>query len=185
MHDASLRDLNWRFLDLLSNSVWGERRQCGAALKLAALPRAQRQAAADCPYALFDVRFEDDEFWAARLPVAPLLRIADESGHYREAVEFLRTALFYAWHVSGTADRSAQLKLGMSERTATAFARTTLNLLPTLALTEAENLTPRWHDCHAYWNALAGAAARDDAAALRKVQLYGLQLAAGARLPKL
>ena len=32
MQDASLHDLNSRFLDLLSHSVWGERRQYGAAL---------------------------------------------------------------------------------------------------------------------------------------------------------
>ena len=50
--------------------------------------------------------------------------------------------------------------------------------IPALAAAEAMNLTARWSDCHSYWAALLGAAARADLTALRRVQLSGLQLAA-------
>ena len=71
----------------------------------------------------------------------------------------------------------------MRSDTAHAFRRITVDSLPALAATEAANLTARWSDCGAYWTALVSAAARADPAALRRVQLYGLQLAAAARLP--
>jgi hypothetical protein len=47
---------------------------------------------------------------------------------------------------------------------------------------EAAHLSARWNGCSAYWSALTSAASRSDPAALHRVQLYGLQLAAAARL---
>jgi hypothetical protein len=64
-----------------------------------------------------------------------------------------------------------------------AFRRVGVDALPALASSEAVNLTARWSGCSAYWSALIGAAARPDAAALRRVQLSGFQLAAAAQLP--
>jgi hypothetical protein len=58
-----------------------------------------------------------------------------------------------------------------------------VNQLPPLVATEAVHLSARWNGCPAYWSALTAAASRADPAALRRVQLYGLQLAAAARLP--
>lgn len=184
MQDASLLDLNSRFLELLASPVWHDERVSGPARRVAALPRERRLAAANCPYALFDMRFEDEEFWVTRLQAVPLMRVADEPALSRETIDFARTALFYAWHVAGSKDKSAQLKLGMSECTATAFASTTVELMPMLAAAEAANLAPRWSSCHTYWSALAGAAERDDAMVLRRVQLYGLQLSPAARIPR-
>src|ERR1700679_4021418 len=58
---GSLRDLNHRFLDLAAvRAGW-------AAARVAALSPAQRAAAAGCPYALFDLRFQDDGHWRLRL----------------------------------------------------------------------------------------------------------------------
>jgi hypothetical protein len=97
-------------------------------------------------------------------------------------VEFARLALFFAWHVASTAKLAAQLLFGMHEDTAAAFREATIDCLPSLAETEAVHLTARWNDCPAYWSALTGAASRQNAAGLRRIQLYGLQLAAAARL---
>ena len=61
-HLQSLRDLNRRFLDLACGGL--PMRACrpgGATLE------AQRAAAANCPYALFDLRFEDTAYWRGRL----------------------------------------------------------------------------------------------------------------------
>jgi hypothetical protein len=187
---GSLRDLNHRFLDLTAAraSEWAPCCEGGLAsslaVQLAALSAAQRAAAAGCPYALFDLRFQDDGYWRSRLQNSASWRVADESMVDDDTVGFVRLALFYAWHVASGAGLAAQLLLGMNGSTATEFRRITVNRLPALAVTEAVNLSARWSDCTAYWSALTGAASRTDPKALRRVQLYGLQLAAVARLPK-
>jgi hypothetical protein len=98
-------------------------------------------------------------------------------------VGFVRLALFYAWHVAAGAGLKAQLLLGMNGSTAAAFRLVTVNQLPPLVATEAVHLSARWNGCPAYWSALTTAASRANPEALRRVQLYGLQLAAAARLP--
>ena len=188
-HLNSMRDLNHRFLDLAGARAgdWAAAGIGGSAAGLgrqvAPLSRSQRAAAANCPYALFDLRFEDDAHWKGRLSHTDTWRVADEPGVDADTVGFVRLALFYAWHVASSAGLAADLLLGMRSDTASAFRRITVDSLPALVATEAVNLTARWSGCSAYWNALIGAAARADAAALRRVQLSGLQLAAAARLP--
>jgi hypothetical protein len=174
---GSLRDLNHRFLDLTATRTpdW-------VAGRVAPLSAAQRAAAADCPYALFDLRFQDGGYWRGRLQNSGAWRVADESVVDDETSNFVRLALFYAWHVASTAGLKAQLLLGMSGATGAAFRRITVNQLPALVATEAMHLSVRWSGCTAYWSALTAAASRADPAALRRVQLYGLQLAAAARL---
>lgn len=174
---GSLRDLNHRFLDLAATRAeW-------IAGQVAPLSAAQRAAAAGCPYALFDLRFQDEGHWRLRLQNAGAWRVADESAVDDATVSFARIALFYVWHVASSAGLGAQLLLGMNGNTAAAFRRITVNQLPALAVTEAGYLSARWSGCNSYWSALTAAASRADAAALRRVQLYGLQLAAAAWLP--
>jgi hypothetical protein len=186
---GSLRDLNHRFLDLAAarTKEWTACAGAGVSLSLAGqvapLSAAQRAAAAGCPYALFDLRFQDDKHWLLRLQNLRTWRVADESVADDDTVSFVRLALFFAWHVASSAGLKAQLLLGMNGNTAAAFRRITVNQLPALVATEAVNLSERWSDCAAFWNALTAAASRAEPAALRRVQLYGLQLAAAARLP--
>jgi hypothetical protein len=188
-HLNSLRDLNHRFLDLAGAKAqeWTAAGRRGLSTELAAqvapLSRVQRAAAANCPYALFDLRFDDGAHWNARLQSGATWRVADESKLDDDTVNFVRLALFYAWHVASSAGFAAQLLLGVHSDTAHGFRRLTINGLPTLALSEAANLTARWSGCSAYWNSLMHAASSADGAALRRVQLYGLQVAAAARLP--
>ena len=178
-HLTSMRGLNRRFLDLAANGLLSPE----LALQVANLAPAQRAAAANCPYALFDLRFEDDDYWRGRLPAIGTWKIADECRVDAEIVDFVRLALFYAWHVASSAGLAAHLLLGMHGNTAEAFRGISVDALPALALAEAANLTARWSGCRSYWSALISAAARPDPAALRRVQLSGLQLAAAAELP--
>jgi hypothetical protein len=173
----SMRDLNHRFLDLAAARTTDWVAAC-----VAPLSTAQRAAAAGCPYALFDLRFQDDGYWCSRLRTPGSWRVADEWAADDETVSFVRLALFYAWHVASSVGLEAQLLLGMNGGTAAAFRRITVNRLPALVATEAVHLSARWNGCTAYWSALTAAASSADAAALRRVQLYGLQLAAAARL---
>jgi hypothetical protein len=181
---GSLRDLNYRFLDLAgaAGATWTGRYGLPADIgaQLAALSRAQRTAAADCPYALFDLRFQDDAHWRARLESEPW-RVADDAGGEEAQRELARLIVFYAWHVASLG-MSAQLLLGMRAETVDGFRRLTVDSLPALALSEAKHLSARWQQSAAYWSTLIHAACGEDAAALRRAQLYGLQLAAAARL---
>jgi hypothetical protein len=206
---GSLRDLNHRFLDLAAarTSDWpassgarprgagpggggpggggpgGARSTLRLAGQVVPLSAAQRAAAAACPYALFDLRFQDDGHWRSRLQNLGAWQVADETVVDDDTVGFVRLALFYAWHVASSAGLQAPLLLGMNGNTAAAFRRITVNTLPELVATESGNLSARWSDCPAFWSALTGAASRADPGALRRVQLYGLQLAAAAQLP--
>jgi hypothetical protein len=185
---GSLRDLNHRFLDLAAARGRGWEAGAGVPLELggrvAPLSATQREAAASCPYALFDLRFQDGGYWRRRLQNSGDWRVADESMADDDTVRFVRLALFYAWHICASAGLTAQLLLGMSGDAAAEFRRISVDQLPPLAVTEAANLSARWSECTAFWSALTAAASRADPAALRRVQLHGLQLAAAARLPR-
>jgi hypothetical protein len=184
----SLHELNHRFLDLVGGrgADWQTAAAAGLgeeiSVQVAPLSAAQRAAAAHCPYALFDLKFYDHDYWRARLQQSGHWCVADEA-IATDTASFVRLALFYAWHVAATERLSAQLLLGMSAHTAAAFRRATLNSLPALVAGEAGNLCARWRTCNAYWRALVRAASHADAERLRRVQLFGLQLEAAARLP--
>jgi hypothetical protein len=186
-HLNSVCGLNLRFLDLagVRSGDWAAAGRGGLSVgaRLKPLSRAQRAAAANCPYALFNLRFEDEAYWRGRLAGGDLERVADEPGVDEETGDFVRLALFYSWHVASSSPLAAQFLFGMRGETSGAFRRIPLDALPGLAATEAANLTARWSDCDAYWTALIGAAARTDPKALRRVQLSGLQIAAAAQLP--
>ncbi len=180
----SVRGLNARFLDLAGDAghEWDTVRGGGVAAMLASLSPLQRAAVASCPYALFDLRFEDEVYWKTRLTQALQYRVADEPVD-QAVVDFVRLAVFYAWHVAHTSTLAAQFLLGMSPATVEALRGVVVNSLPALADSEASNLSARWRHSATYWSALIGAAARADTPALRRIQLHGLQLAAAARLP--
>ena len=181
---AALRELNRRFLDLAavhSESPCDLKMPQETAAPIASLSAEARAAAADCPYALFDLRFHDDAHWRARLGES--WRIADEAEVAADVTAFTSLALFYAWHLAWTPKLGAQLWLGMPESTAAAFRATSLDRLPALAASEAVNLSARWSTSTFYWRALTSAAARGDPRRLRRVQLFGLQLGAARLLP--
>lgn len=184
---GSVRELNHRFLDLVAMppSGWTASMRAGLPAEVsggvAPLSTLQKKAAADCPYALFDMRFDDDAHWQTRLKSAGRWSVADE-GADDSTRNFVRLALFFAWHVACTGTLAARFLLGMNEATAAALRATTIDCLPALVGTEAVNLTARWNDCPVYWSALTRAASRPNSAALRRVQLYGLQIAAAARM---
>ena len=127
----SLRALNHRFLDLAAERT-NDWVACGggSSLRLAGqvapLSAVQRAAAAGCPYALFDLRFQDDGHWRVRLQNLGAWRVADESVADDDTVNFVRLALFYAWHVASGAGIAPQLLLGMNGDTATALRRITV-----------------------------------------------------------
>ncbi|MDE2349857.1 MAG: hypothetical protein KGL92_15240 [Gammaproteobacteria bacterium] len=169
----SLRDLNAVFLEL----------EGVVAARLAALSPAQRAIIANCPYALFDLRFHDHEHWRRNLRGAGGCCVAETPAGEQRVVAFVRVVLFYAWHLATTARHEASLLFGIPESTADVFAETSPAQLMSIAAMQSVNLSARWSHCEAYWGSLADAAERADRANLRRVQLSGLQLVAAARLP--
>jgi hypothetical protein len=186
---ASLTELNRRFLELISrrlavpslDSFLGLSADLGP--RLARLTRQERDAAAAGPFALFDVRFSEEAHWQLRLQ-SPVWQVADAPPADWETGEFVRLAVFYAWHLAATRPLDAQLMLGMAATTAEALRAITLDRLPGIAAAEQRYLAARWHERSRFWLALAEAAAIPGGPSLRRVQLYGLQLTAAARLPK-
>ena len=169
----TLRDLNRAFLDLDGIAAPG----------LVALPPARKSAIAECPYALFDLRFHDHEHWRRNLRGAGGCCVAETPAGEQRVVAFVRVVLFYAWHLATTARHEASLLFGIPESTADVFAETSPAQLMSIAAMQTVNLSARWRHCEAYWGSLADAAERADRANLRRVQLSGLQLVAAARLP--
>lgn len=186
---APLHDLNLRYLDLLAarGDGWGAARVATETLELArllaALTPRQRAAAARCPYAVFDLRLDDEAYWHRRLEHPGRWRVAERASLEEDVAEFMHLALFYSWHIAATLRLAAQVLLGMSERVAHDFRALPLNALPPLASSEALELEPRFGKHGAFWNALTRAASGADETGLRRVQLFGLQLSAAARLP--
>ncbi len=202
---GALRDLNLQFLGLLAtpaNWIGGGCAGLSSDVleRLASLSDSQRSAAARCPYALFDVRLDDDRHWRCALEAVDAWRIADEpclataredaaspsaarSSASGAADRLMQLLLFYAWTVAGSAHPVERALLGMSNVTASLLRDTPLHRLPAVAAREAPHLAARWNGRRRFWLALIGAAGAADDAALRHVQLLGLQLAAAARLP--
>jgi len=184
----SIRELNHRFLDLIAIPPidWNTSMRAGlcaeVSRQVAPLSAAQKRAAANCPYALFDLRFHDDGHWQNRLRTAGRWSVADDTSAEDDTRNFVRLALFFTWHVASTATLAARFLLGMNEVTAAAFRAATIDCLPALACTEAGNLSARWNNYPMFWSALTAAASQPNSAALRRIQLYGLQIAAAARL---
>jgi hypothetical protein len=170
--DRTLRELNLGFLDL--DGI--------AAPALVALPPARKAAIAECPYALFDLRFDDDAYWRTRLDAALPYRVAESGVANPDVVAFVRLALTYAWHLATSANLQARLLLGMGARTAAVFADATVVRLTQIADAEAPNLAPRWPRCTTFWDGLVAAADSADRARLRRIQLHGLQIAVAKRL---
>ncbi len=181
----SLRELNHRFLDLVASRPDGWRASRSGSndvsARVAPLSAAQKAAMSNCPYALFDLRFHDDRHWQTRLEAGGHWTIAEDAAD-PQTLEFVKLAMFFAWHAASSTKLAAQLLLGMHDATAAAFRGATIDCLPALAASEAVHLSARWSDCGRYWSALTGAACGPNTADLRRIQLYGLQLAAAARL---
>jgi hypothetical protein len=173
----TLEDANEAFLLLLTRSreraspfgLPGE-----VAARAAALAPAARALAARCPYALFNLQFENAAFWseAARGPPAPV------PAGGSEALAFAHTAVFMAWHLAQGDELAAALVLGM-----TPAVRAAWRALPLSAVTPAADaawpaLRARWAEHRLFWPALIAAAEARDALAMDQVRRLGLQLLA-------
>jgi hypothetical protein len=142
------------------------------AARVRALGAAERARAADCPYTLFNLRFEDPQFWRSlvteRVPAAdPPARLA-----------CARTAVFLAWHLAHSNELAAALVLGMSPEVQQAWRAIPLSVLDLASHVVLPHLNARWGSHPTFWARLLAGAGAPGSGAAESIRLLGLQLLA-------
>jgi hypothetical protein len=188
----AVHQANVAFLKLVARrSAGGTSEAIGLSAELAArvarLDERARRLVGQCAYTLFNLRFEDAEFWRRVAAEA-----AEDRGADREAVAdaapseparapldetaFALKAVVLAWHVARQGDL-ATLLFGMSPAVQEAWRGLALAALDRAAVAALPHLRVRWGRAR-FWPQLLDAAQPADPEALEKVRLLGLQLLA-------
>jgi hypothetical protein len=158
-------------------AVYGEEQLWGQ-IDARALERMAR-----CPMVLFDLQFDDLEWWlwAQRCLTGPVAMHEPATFFTREeAAPFVRELLTEAWTLARSQPRAAYLIFGMTPAVSRAIAELSLQDLDAIAVRNAPRLTPRWHECRPFWAKLLSAAVGTDDDALTAVHLHCVQLLGGA-----
>ncbi len=177
-----LGDLNRWFLELalLPEHATDQRFELPAAARdrLLGLEPQGLSLAADCPFALFELRLLVEV-----LPVSA--GVADQSewrGHSLEpgtgagaAFAFGQQALAFLAQLIGSAPHTARLAFGLPSGSERSLADLTPSRCAALA-SSSDLVRPRWSAHPKFWPALADAVARGSAAGLQWVHWFGLCL---------
>ena len=142
--------------------------------RVAALDATARDRAARCRYTLFNMRFEDAQFWRGVARDGPRAASAGAS----DDAPFVRTALFFAWHLVQRGDLAAALALGMTPAVELAWLTLPLSTLERAATAALPQLVARWGGHPHFWPRLLDAATRGLEERAAQVRLLGMQLLA-------
>jgi len=172
----ALHDVNRAFLGhaavLLGGGAQQPERlgQLGAVL---GLPPTKRALAAECPYTLFNLCFQDGAFW--RSVQAETRASLPMSG---PAAAFGRAAVFLAWHLVRSRELAAPIVLGMTAPVVEVWRVLPVSALDHVAGAVLPHLSARWACHRSFWPALAAAADTGNVQQLNDVRLLGMQLLA-------
>lgn len=143
---------------------------------------------AGCPYVLLDAGFAAPDRWeavdSAVGSAAGIQGGVMDGGAMRgyfagaAGAALLRRTLSLAWHVARSSPLSARMMLGMSGECAERIGASGLMRLEALAELSPAWMAPRWEAQPLIWRQMIEAAIGGSDAALRRVQLRGLQLMA-------
>lgn len=183
---ASTRAANAQFLDLVADRARdGAAEAYGLAPEYAARLREMgaegRRDIADCPFTLFNMRFEDVAYWRAiqRRCAEPAASSPVES------VPAARTAAFLAWYLAGYEDRAAASVLGMPPSVQRVWRGIAVSSVELAAATALPEMRARWPRQLSFWPSLLDSLGPDQRARAEIVRLLGMQLiAADARWPR-
>ncbi len=177
---ASVHEANFAFLALLAESAASRERldalgiDAPSARRVQGLEHGARRFLAACPYALFDLHFNDAAFWRAfalgRDPAVPA------AAHAHAA--FARTAVFLAWHLAQSNELAASLVLGMTAEVQRLWRGMPVSMLERAAHGAAPRLMARWGRHSTFWPKLLDSAAPSARERFEAVRLLGLQLIA-------
>ena len=129
------------------------------------------------PYALFDFRFSDGNFWTAEVAAAGGVQDASaEPAADERVVGFARAAIMVAWHLAQTRTAAARLVLGASPATIAAIAAMPVAAVERLARRVAPALSARFGSRARFWLQFEGCAVRPDDQSVNLLRQLGLQI---------
>lgn len=140
-------------------------------------PDAGRKLCDCLPYALFDLRFGDGNFWSAEIAAAGGVQDAEPGPPTDERiVSFARAAIMLVWHLSQTRTAGARLIFGASPATIAAVAAMPVAAAERLARRAAAVLTARFSSRTRFWLQFEGCAVQPDDRAVNLLRQLGLQI---------
>jgi hypothetical protein len=178
----ALGSINLAFLDLAVELAEEGRLKQIAGLPPRAIdalidPEAGPRLSERLPYALFDFRFADGNFWTAEVAAAGGVQ---DAGSYPAAdervVAFARAAIMVVWHLAQTRTAGARLVFGASPATIAAVAAMPVAAVERLARRVAPALAARFGSRTRYWLQFEGCAARPDDQSVGLLRQLGLQI---------
>lgn len=148
--------------------------------RLEALSPTARDAMAECPYALYSLRFDDAGFWEALGEQWDAQSLGQRPARSAPSAarSLCEVALFLAWHVAVCNPLATGLLYGMPPGVAQGLARRPLRWLQRVAADYPDLMMPRWPTNRCFWPNLIDAAGGGDAQRLRMARLLGSQLIA-------
>ncbi len=182
----ALADVNLRCLGLFGEQALAagphgppDLRQVGELWR--ALDERSRRQVAACPYLLVDACFGDPQRWRWLAG----LRVADASAApgasfftVPQTAAVARTVFVYAWSLVVSHPDGARVVLGIHPQCASLLGACTVPQVHELAERGCGWLRPRWLKRMSLWRKMLLAAAEDDAAALERARMHGLQITA-------
>jgi len=140
-------------------------------------PDAGPRLAERLPYALFDLRFADGNFWAAEVAAAGGVQDAGGPAAVDErVVAFARAAVMVVWHLAQTRTAGARLVFGVSPATIAAVAAMPVAAVERLARRVAPALSARFGTRTRFWLQFEGCAAQPDDRSVDQLRRLGLQI---------
>jgi len=142
------------------------------------LDAGARRRAAECPFLLVDVWFQNVHWWRSvkerRIPHVHSAR--HRCFPPRAAGTLMRETLMLTWSTARSDRRIAGLLLGLAPAVAEIIAGLGLQDVERIAAKFARQVRPRWEDRPGFWRSLVLAARDGDENTRHEIHLHGLQL---------
>jgi hypothetical protein len=140
-------------------------------------PDAGRKLCDSLPFALFDLRFSDGNFWSSEITAAGSVQDAEPGPAADERlVSFARAVIMLVWHLAQTRTSGARLIFGASPATIAAVAAMPIAAVERLARRVAPALTARFGSRARFWLQFEGCAVQPDDQAVNLLRQLGLQI---------
>ena len=188
---TSIHEVNERCLELLAHAARSELIPPFSLvfplrdLFLEMTPELRKRAAARA-FLLLDFEFRNIPWWMAvrQFPEKQFRGTAWRNPFpRRSAIPLTRATLMLAWQMIRADAGAARVILGVADEVADIIGALQLTELDRIAVRRHRHLEPRWADRPAVWHSLLSAALAPEAAAMQRIDAYGLQLLTGDLAP--
>lgn len=185
--------LNERCIEAMAALARSDREQMSLALVSQhrtlwrSLNSVARKRAAEMPFLLMDVHFQDAHWWRLAQSHKSLRRPRALTPAFTGKVAggLMRETLMLAWNTVLLGRGTASILLGMAPAVADIVAELGSQDIERISAKCSRSLRPRWQDFPPFWGNLLIAARAGDQDALDESRLHGLQLIGGELLPLL